>query len=157
MEKIAARGANVVSVGFEAANDYDLGEIKRKMKVIEQEAAQKPDVIFTCECWTGFGAPPEPPDGPATQMVSEAAAKYGVYIASPVYRADEQGRKLNSVQLFDRSGRLVFTYDKLYPFLGEFMDIPEGMQPAYPGKKAAAYDCDFGRIAFAICFDSNFP
>jgi hypothetical protein len=56
----------------------------------------------------------------------------------------------NSSVLFDRAGTAAGTYDKNHPTIGE-MDA--GIRA---GKDAPVFECDFGRVAFAICFDLNF-
>ena len=62
--------------------------------------------------------------------------------------------RYNSSVLIDRSGRVVFVYDKIYPYWSEFDLRP----PATPGKNATmVFDTDFGRIGLAVCFDANFP
>jgi predicted amidohydrolase len=76
----------------------------------------------------------------------------------------------NSILLIDRNGNVVYTYDKLYPWPVEFQDYspntdtfdqsvkaPFQTEPSWPGSHTGVYDCDFGRVGFAICFDLNFP
>lgn len=78
--------------------------------------------------------------------------------------------KYNSNILLDRQGRQVYVYDKIYPYPPEFqaaegdlysMDqllaAPVQEEPNVPGRRVGVYDCDFGRLGFAICFDMNFP
>ena len=68
--------------------------------------------------------------------------------------ATDQGRRLNSSVLIDRTGKVVSVYDKIYPYWNEFDMTP----PALPGQEdAGVYDADFGRIGFATCFDAKFP
>ncbi|WP_434311647.1 carbon-nitrogen hydrolase family protein [Hominifimenecus sp. rT4P-3] len=94
-----------------------------------------------------------------------------------IRKADEQGiwqkaqrLKHNSSFLLDRQGRQVYIYDKIYPYPPEFKDAKGDVcsmaelmeasvleEPNVPGTKVGVYDCDFGRVGFAICFDMNFP
>ena len=78
--------------------------------------------------------------------------------------------KHNSQFLLDRNGEQVYIYDKLYPYPPEFNES-DGAQDHFAGQCASAvkeeavvpgdhigvFDCDFGRIGLAICFDMNFP
>ncbi len=78
--------------------------------------------------------------------------------------------KYNSCFLIDRNGEIVYIYDKVYPYMTEFnssdgvemnfeeMTATEMLEEAtLPGTHAGVYDCDFGRLGMAICFDMNFP
>lgn len=83
---------------------------------------------------------------------------------------NSQRLKHNSSFLLDRQGRQVYIYDKIYPYPPEFQDAEGDVcsmaelmkasvleEPNVPGEKVGVYDCDFGRMGFAICFDMNFP
>jgi len=72
------------------------------------------------------------------------------YIAFGTMCIDEDGKFRNSAILLDRSGKLAGIYNKNFPTIGE---IEDGIKP---GDKVPVFTCDFGRVAFAICFDLNF-
>lgn len=78
--------------------------------------------------------------------------------------------KFNSCILIDRTGEIAFIYDKIYPYMTEFsqcdgveMNYEEMTQAAineeaaFPGDHIGVYECDFGKLGMAICFDMNFP
>ncbi len=83
---------------------------------------------------------------------------------------DAKRLKSNSNILLDRQGRQAYVYDKIYPYPPEFQmaegdqcsmeelkQSPVQAEPNVPGRQVGVYDCDFGRVGFAICFDMNFP
>jgi len=72
---------------------------------------------------------------------------YMVYSAK---REMPDGSYRNSSVLIDRNGKIVGIYNKNHPTIGE---IDDGV---LCGKDAPVFDCDFGRVALAICFDLNF-
>ena len=80
------------------------------------------------------------------------ALEYSTYILLPLF-IQRDGKRYNTTLLYDRSGKLVFSYDKQYPFWAEYDLVP----PVTPGKTITTYLADFGRIGLAICFDANFP
>lgn len=75
------------------------------------------------------------------------AAANHCYIAYPSIRQVEDGTWRNSLQLLDRSGTLVGSYNKNHPVIGEGV---------LSGRDAAIMKCDFGTVGAAICFDLNF-
>jgi len=88
--------------------------------------------------------------GPLSEELSGLARKYRTYIGFGLLR--RSGRRLfNSLVLLDRSGKHVWTYDKTTPMPTEMSGWGET-----PGSRPRAFDCDFGRVAGAICFDINF-
>jgi predicted amidohydrolase len=73
------------------------------------------------------------------------------YIAYAAVRDAGDGTWRNSVQLFDRQGRLAGVYNKNHVVIEE---TTEGGMLC--GKDAPLIRCDFGTVACAICFDLNF-
>ena len=143
-EKVG-RPVRVVSLCFENEDFNKIADI------IDQEGAKGTDMIVLPETWRGKAM--ETLEGETITMLSELARKHHTYIISPIYRKDG-GTRYNSSVLIDRSGRVVFIYDKIYPYWNEFDLTP----PATPGKnRTMVFDTDFGRIGLAICYDANFP
>ncbi|MDG0790556.1 carbon-nitrogen hydrolase family protein [Cohnella ginsengisoli] len=85
------------------------------------------------------------------RLFSDIAREHGCYIAYPTLRQQEDQSWRNSIALLDRSGDKVGEYAKNYLTLGEIEDYGVTC-----GTEAPIIDCDFGRIACAICFDLNF-
>ena len=83
------------------------------------------------------------------QFASIAKANH-CYIAFGTLRVADGGRLRNSAILLDRNGKITGIYNKNFPTIGE---IESGVKA---GNEAPIFQCDFGRVAFAICFDLNF-
>ena len=143
----AGRPVRVVSLCFK---DQEFNKI---IKLVDQEAAKGTDIIVLPETWRGQKLP-EPLNGETITTLSKIAKKYHTYILSPIDRTDGKDR-YNTAVLIDREGKVVFGYDKVYPYWAEF-DLKAGaVSPGANGEMV--YDTDFGRIGVSICFDSNFP
>jgi predicted amidohydrolase len=86
------------------------------------------------------------------KLMSEAAAKHGIYVAGSVIVTDSvDGRNYNRGVLYDRTGAMAGVYDKIHPYSPEVND--EGVRP---GTKTGIFETDFGKIAMIICYDSWF-
>jgi beta-ureidopropionase len=145
-EKIG-RPVRVVSLCFK---NQDFNKI---IKMVDEEGAKGTDIIVLPETWRGQ-VNPEKIDGETISTLSKLAKKHNTYILSPIDRMNGKDR-LNTAVLIDRQGKVVFTYDKVFPYWSEF-DLAKG--PVSPGSNGEmVYDTDFGRIGVGICFDSNFP
>jgi predicted amidohydrolase len=141
------RPVRVVSLSF---RDQDFNKI---IKMVDEEGARGTDIIVLPETWNGQKQP-ETLDGLTITSLAKLAKKHNTYILSPIDRKDGNAR-FNSAVLIDRSGKVVFSYDKVYPYWAEF-DLSAGaVSPGANGEMV--YDTDFGRIGVGICFDSNFP
>ena len=140
------RPVRVVSLCFQ---NEDLFKVE---KIIDEEGAKGTDIIVLPETWRGQSQP-ETLKGETITALSELARKNNTYILSPIDRKDGKSR-YNSAVLIDRKGKVVFVYDKVYPYWSEFDLTP----PVTPGTNLeSVFDTDFGRIGIAICYDANFP
>lgn len=81
---------------------------------------------------------------------ARTARENNCYIVYSAYRLMPDGTKRNSSVLIDRKGNVAGIYNKNHPTIGEM----EG--GTLCGKEAPVIECDFGRVAMAICFDLNF-
>ena len=140
------RPVRVVSISFV---DKPFSVIR---DLVETEAAAGTDLVVLPETWRGQKDSPETLDGPTITAIAAVAAKHHTYIVCPIDRKEGQ-RRWNSAVLIDRAGKVVFVYDKVYPYWSEY-DLK---QPVDIGAKASVYQADFGRVGLAICFDVNFP
>jgi len=84
------------------------------------------------------------------KFFAEVARKNNCYIVYPAHRELSDGTRRNSCVLIDRKGKVAGVYNKNHPTIGE---MEKGI---LCGKDAPIIDCDFGRVAMAICFDLNF-
>ena len=84
------------------------------------------------------------------KFFAQAARENNCYIVYSAYREMADGTLRNSSMLIDRQGNVAGIYDKNHPTIGE---IEKGV---LCGSEAPIIECDFGRVAMAICFDLNF-
>jgi len=80
---------------------------------------------------------------------AQVARDNNCYVVYSAKRAVADGTWRNSSVLIDRKGKVVGVYNKNHPTIGE---IDGGI---VAGRDAPVIECDFGRVAFAICFDLN--
>ncbi len=85
-----------------------------------------------------------------SEFFAQISKERKCYITYPAVRELEDGTFRNSTVLFNREGQIAGIYDKNHP------TIPEMEVGILPGNKADVMECDFGRVACAICFDLNF-
>ncbi len=84
------------------------------------------------------------------EFFAKTAKENNCYIVYSAYRQMADGTRRNSSVLIDRKGNTAGTYNKNHPTIGEI----EG--GTLCGSEAPVIECDFGRVAMAICFDLNF-
>lgn len=82
---------------------------------------------------------------------AEVAAENRCYIVYSAARQVEDGTWRNSSTLIDRQGQVVGVYNKNHVVIEETTE-----SGILCGREAPVFECDFGRVAFAICFDLNF-
>ncbi len=87
--------------------------------------------------------------GPISEMLSEQAARWGMYVVGSLYER-VGGVTYNSAALFGRSGGHVGSYHKVHLAKGEG-------QWAAAGDSYPVFDTDFGRVGCLVCYDLNFP
>jgi predicted amidohydrolase len=141
------RPVRILSLSF---HEKPLGAIR---DLIDREAAKGVDLVVLPETWRGQNDNTmETLDGETLNALSALARKHHTYIVSPIDRLDGE-RRVNSAVLLDRNGKVVFIYDKVFPYWSEF----DHKKKVEVGGAAPVYQADFGLIGFAICFDVNFP
>jgi len=84
------------------------------------------------------------------EFFAQTAKGHKCYITYSAVRELDDGTFRNSTVIYDRQGKIAGIYDKNHP------TVPEIEENILPGKKAPVIECDFGRVACAICFDLNF-
>ncbi len=144
----AGRPVRVVSVSFDPTTP--LNEVVQRL---DEEGPRRPDIALLPETCRGQNEhSQEPLHGPTVTAMAALAKKYQMWIAVPIDRRDGD-RRLNTVVLLDRAGRVACLYDKIFPYWSEYDVKP----PVSPGGKVVVHTTDFGRLGFATCFDVNFP
>jgi len=81
---------------------------------------------------------------------AEVARDNDCYIVYSAKRPMPDGTWRNSSVMIDRQGDVAGIYNKNHPTIGEID------KRILCGKEAQVIECDFGRVALAICFDLNF-
>ncbi len=82
---------------------------------------------------------------------AQVAKENHCYIVYSAAREMEDGTWRNSSVLIGRDGEIVGAYNKNHVVIEE--TTQSGI---LCGREAPVFECDFGRVAFAICFDLNF-
>lgn len=127
-------------------------ELDTCRQVLEIAGQAGVDLVLLPEYMRG-GFLPEPVPGPSSQLMSEMARQYRMYVAGGIVRqVSEPDRLYNTCLLFDREGGLVGMYDKVHPYSPE-----NNEQGITPGTRVPVFDTDFGRLGIIICYDSWFP
>jgi predicted amidohydrolase len=85
------------------------------------------------------------------RFFADTAKEHDCYIAYSAARELPDGTWRNSTQIIGRDGVVVGIYNKNHCTIGE---TNEG--GILCGREAPVFECDFGRVACAICFDLNF-
>ena len=122
--------------------------------------AAAPDVLVLPEIWnTGFLPHPHEAlvaasdDGgrETISLCGEIARKYGVNIVAGSVSVREGGELFNRAHVFDRSGALIVTYDKMHAF------TPVGEEKHFRGgTKTVRFLLDDVPCSLAICYDVRF-
>lgn len=85
------------------------------------------------------------------EFFARTARRNNCYIAYPAAREMADGTWRNSIIILDRNGNVAGIYNKNH------LVIEETTQGGILcGREAPIIQCDFGRVACAICFDLNF-
>lgn len=162
-----ARFVGISSISFSTGTGEDSEKMRRAMSLwesyIDTASLDKPDIILLPEIFlqnTASSASKEeksekadllPEGGEITEFISRKSKEHKTYIFASYWRKDGKGRgRYNSAVLFDRNGKVVGAYDKVFPTIGEIED------GTLPGKEAKIFQTDFGRVGAIICFDLNF-
>ena len=82
--------------------------------------------------------------------IRDIARNHHCYIAFPTQTRRDNIRR-NSILMVDRQGNIMGEYAKVNPTIGE-MEITG----CSAGREPVVFDCDFGRVGCAICFDLCF-
>jgi predicted amidohydrolase len=130
----------------------------RARERIDSISRDRPDIILMAEIFANHYTEStleslaefaETVPGPISEELSALACRYQTYIAFGLLRTDGE-RFFNSLVLLDRTGAPVWIYDKVSLVSSE---LECGIAP---GQLPSSYQCDFGRVGGAICFDINF-
>lgn len=157
--KIATLGPRPISAGASTPSQKSVDKVIAHWRSrFAQVLPDKPDLIVVPEaCDRPSGLSQEKlleyykvRKDQVQNFFARIARENHCYMVYSAYRLMPDGSKRNSSVLIDRQGKVIGIYNKNHPTIGE---IEKGIKC---GKDAPVFDCDFGRVAFAICFDLNF-
>jgi predicted amidohydrolase len=117
-------------------------------KVLDAAGAESVDLVLLPEAIAG-PAETETLDGPSPTLMREKAAHYHMHVAGG-FLLREGGRTYNVAALFGQGGELIGLYRKNHLYVTELFS------GATPGREVPVFQTDFGRVGFAICYDSFF-
>lgn len=86
-------------------------------------------------------------DSPQIKKMCDKAKEHKVYISFSFREKAANGFYYNSALLIDRNGEIVLNYHKTH------LTMQEIIYGLVPGDEIGVYDCDFGRVGIAICWD----
>jgi len=142
------RPVRVMSLGFLPTPDFET-----VAAIVDREARAPVDLVVLPETWHATAtSEPQTLEGPVIACMRQAARRNNTYLVCPLDRTDGRDR-WNSAVLIDRRGDIAGVYDKVYVFWDEFKKQPTVRN----GSVVPVFQCDFGRVGLAICFDVNFP
>jgi predicted amidohydrolase len=127
-------------------------------KELRQVLPDKPDLILLPEaCDRSEGLTDEQQSeyyrarkDQVLDFFASVAKENHCYIVFGTKRQQQDGIWRNSSIVLDRGGKVAGIYNKNFPTIGE---IEDGI---VPGDEVPLFNCDFGKVACAICFDLNF-
>lgn len=127
-------------------------------RMVDNAMETRPDAILLPELWD-VGCYPQPieeyadPNGDKIrQFLSNLAAKYQINLIGGSAAILVNDRVLNTSYTFDRTGRLIASYEKLHLF------APSGEKFYFAaGDKLVTYKIDGIKCATVICYDLRFP
>ena len=133
------------------------GRLDITARLLDSLEAQRPDLVCLPEVFV-FPEYPWPwkdedirgVAGKALELVSAKARSLGSWIIAGAQEFPG-GCLRNTAWLVDRSGKLIGSYHKNYPTIGE---VEHGVAP---GTEAPVFDTDFGKLGVAICYDIGYP
>ncbi len=126
--------------------------LKAFAEVLDAAGQAKADLVLLPEYINGEGMV-EPMPGPSSQLMSEKAAQYRMYVAGTIGLHDPTSdRVFNAALLYDRKGKLAGRYDKVHLYGPELH-----WEGVTPGEEVLVFQTDFGKVGFITCFDSWFP
>jgi len=157
--KIATIGDQPAPVAATATSDAIVQHVIRYWQGrFAQVLPDRPDLIVvpeTCDLPSGLSGKRkfeyyQARGNRVQECFSSVAKENHCYVTYPAVRKQGDGSWRNSITLLDRSGGVAGVYSKNHPTIGE---MEQGIQPDF---EAPIIQCDFGRVALAICFDLNF-
>jgi len=146
-------------------HDNKMKNIENAVRMIEKVSAEGADLavlpeMFCCPYENSYFRPfSEKEGGPVWKAMSNAAEKYGIYVAAGTIPEHEGDRIYNTAYVFDRKGKQIAKHRKMHLF---DIDIEGGQyfkesDTFTPGNVVTVFDTEYGRMGLAVCYDIRFP
>lgn len=92
-------------------------------------------------------------------FLSNLAREYQAYVIGGSIPFEQEGKLYNTSFVFNRSGKIILRYDKMYLFE---VTYPDGStfrerDVLEAGDIPGVFDTEFGKMGLMICFDIRFP
>lgn len=144
-------------------------KIEETLKNIENLLSEKepkaPDFIIFPEMFTTpyelkyFESHKQKEDGIVVNFLKNVSRKYNSYVIGGSIPCFIDGKIYNRTYIFDRSGRIIVSYDKIHLFE---ITYPNGTQfkeadVLTAGNDIKTFETDLGKFGIMICFDIRFP
>jgi len=137
-------------------------------RLVAQAAQQGAELVLLPEYWPIMGMKEndklahaeEPGSGPIQQCMAELAREHRIWLVGgtlPI-AAQEPGKVLNTLMVYDPQGRHVMRYDKIHLF--SFTKGEESYDEARTivrGEAVSTFEAPFGRVGLSVCYDLRFP
>ncbi len=138
--------------------------IAHARELIGRACEQAPDIavlpeMFCCPYSNAyFREYGETENGPAQQMLQEAAKEYGIYLVGGSMPELEEDRVYNTCYVYDRQGNKIARHRKAHLF---DIDVEGGQrffesETLTAGDNITVFDTEFGKMGLCICFDFRF-
>ena len=143
--------------------------VEKMMRLIDIAGSRGSDLCVLPELWTGLGFSDEslyreiaePIPGPVTDLLSEKARRYGMYITGSMYEDAGDGVYYNALPLIGPDGSILGTYRKTHLFdAPNRTDIPPGIiesKKVRAGDALEIYGTNIARMGLSVCSDLRFP
>ena len=143
--------------------------IEKMLGLIDLAGSRGSDLCVLPELWTGLGFSgpdiyreiAEPIPGPVTELLSEKARKYGMYISGSMYEDAGDGVYYNALPLISPDGKILGNYRKTHLFdAPNRTDIPPGIMESKKvraGEALEVFGTNIARMGLSVCSDLRFP
>ncbi len=167
--QIERRQIIVSAVQITAVDGEKDATVEKMLKLIDEAGRRGSNLCVLPELWTGLGFSNETVyreiaesiPGPVTELLSEKARRYGMYIAGSMYERASGDIYHNSLPLIAPDGEIIGVYRKTHLFDAQNrVDIPPGIMESRKVKAGASldvFDTNFARVGLSVCSDLRFP
>ena len=153
----------VASVQFDGMPGHVDANLRRMVRLIEDAAARGADLVAFPEvavsdyCGTDFASLASPVPGDRFEVLAQAAARCGVFVAAGLIERSPRGL-YNTVVLIDSAGEPVGRCRKTHLSLGHYdPTIAREIDVLVPGDEIPVFDTPFARVGIMICKDGDYP